>query len=174
MWDLLVLTQYSHYRNLFFLGPASNLCGCHCHGWVRYIDTTKITFLRFVWDCSVFTHSINYCDFFCLGPSLHLCNNHHHGWVHYTDTTNITFWCMSLLLLSIHIWWFCYFIMFYFKLTNGAMVKWWMLKWCNGEIKIIIGHFVSHKYRIFLFIILNATFLQQIKQSMTFMWERWW
>ena len=34
--------------------------------------------------------------------------------------------------------------MFYFKLTNGAMVKWW-----NGKIKIRIGRFFSHKHRIY-------------------------
>ena len=168
MLDILVLTQYSYYCEFFCLGPASHICDRHCRGWVRYIDTTKITVLRFVWDCSVFTQSIHYCDFFWFGPSLHLRNNHHHGWMHYTDTTNITVWCISLLLLSIHLWWFCYFIMFCFKLTNGAMMKWWMAKWCNDEIRIRIGRFVSHKYRIFSFIFLNTTFLHQIKQFITY------
>ena len=53
---------------------------------------------------------------------------------------------MSLLLLSIDLQQYFYFIMFNFKLTNGAMVKWWMVKWYNDEIKIRIGRFVSHKY----------------------------
>ena len=36
--------------------------------------------------------------------------------------------------------------MFYFKLTNDEIEKLWMIKWCNGEIKIRIGCFVSQKY----------------------------
>ena len=31
--------------------------------------------------------------------------------------------------------------MFYFKLTNGAMVKCWMVQWFNDQIKIRIGRF---------------------------------
>ena len=55
---------------------------------------------------------------------------------------------MSSLLLSIDIRQLCYIIMFHFKLNNGEMVKWWMVKWCNGEINNETGHFHSHKYRI--------------------------
>ena len=43
--------------------------------------------------------------------------------------------------------------MFYFKLTNGEMVKWWIMKCCHGEIKIRIGHLFSRKYRICPFLI---------------------
>ena len=68
-----------------------------------------------------------------------------------------TVWYMSSLLLSIDVRWLYYFIMFYFKLTNGAMVKWWMVKWCNDEIKIRIGHFVSHKYWICSFVFFSNT-----------------
>ena len=96
---------------------------------------------RFVWD---FLNSYSYYrDFFCLGPASRLCERHCHGWVRYIDTTKITVWCMSSLLLSIDLRWLCYFIMFDFKLTNGAMMKWRMLKWCNGETRIRIGCFVS-------------------------------
>ena len=76
---------------------------------------------------------------------------------------------MSLLLFSIDLRWFCYFIMFYFKLTNGAIVKLWMVKCCNGEIRIKIGRFVFDKYRIYSFVLFsNTTFLQQRNQSITF------
>ena len=109
-----------------------------------------------------FIQSIYYCDLFCLEQRSCLHNHHCHGWVHYTDTKNIIVWCMSSLLLSIDLWSFCDFIMFYFKLNNVAMVKWWRVKLCNGEIKISIGCFVSHKYWICSFILfLIQTFLQQ-------------
>ena len=59
--------------------------------------------------------------------------------------------------------------MLYFQLTNGEMVKWWMVKCCNGEIKIKIGHLFSHKYQICPFVLFsNTTFLQQIKQYIPF------
>ena len=94
---------------------------------------------------------------------------HHHVWVRYIDTTIIMVWCMSSLLFSIDLRWFCYFIMLYFKLTNGALVKWWMVKWCNGEIKNSTGYFFSHKYWICSFVLFsNTPFLQQKKQSMIF------
>ena len=103
------------------------------------------------------------------GPALHLLHRHRHVWVRYIDTTKITVWCMSSLLLSIDLRWLCYFIMFYFKLTNGAIAKWWIVKWCNGEIKIRICPLVSNRYRICLFILFpNKTFLQQTKKSIIF------
>ena len=103
------------------------------------------------------------------GSRISFSNCHRHKWVRYIANTKIKVWCMSLLLLSIDLQWFCYFIMFYFKMTNGAMVKWWMVKLCNGEIKIRIGRFVSHKYRFCSFVLFsNTTFLQQTKQSITF------
>ena len=106
-----------------------------------------------MWDCSVFTQYSYYRYFFCLGPSLRLCNRHRHGWARYIDTKNITVWCMSSLLLSIDLRWFCYFIMFDLKLTNGEMVKRRMVKWCNGKIKISVDRFFSHKYQICSFFI---------------------
>ena len=129
----------------------------------------KIVVSMFVWYRSVFTQYSYYHDFFFLGPALRLRNCHRHGWLRYIDTTKITVWCMSLLLLSIDLRWFCYFIMFYFKLTNGAIFKLWMVKWCNGETKIRIGRFFSHKYLICSFILFsNTTFLQQTNQYITF------
>ena len=107
--------------------------------------------------------------FLCLGSSLHLRNRHCHMWVRYIETTIITVCCLSLLLLSIDIQLLCYLIMFYFKLTNGKMLKWWMLKWYNCEVKIGISRFVSHKCLMCSFVLFsNTTFLQQTKQSITF------
>ena len=146
MWYLFIFTQYSYYRDSFFLGPSLCLCERHCHKWIRYIYTKKITVLRFVWDHLVFTQYSYYRDLFSSGPALRLRNHHCHVWVRYIDAKKVTVWCMSSLLLSIYLQWFCYFNKFYFKLTNGAMVKWCMVKWCNGEIKIRIRRFVSQKY----------------------------
>ena len=109
--------------------------------------------LWFVWYHSVFIQYSYYCDLFCLGPALCLRNLHCHVWVRYIDIKKTMVWCISLLLLSIDIRWLCYFILFYFKLTNGAMIKWWMVKWCNGEIKNRTGRFFSHKYRISSFVL---------------------
>ena len=106
---------------------------------------------------------------FCSGPKYRYCNSHFHMWVRYIDTKNNTVACMSLLLLSIDLRLFCHLIMFYFELTDGAMVKWWMLKLCNGEIKMSIGSFVSHKYWICsVMSFSDTTFLQQRNQSTTF------
>ena len=148
MWYLFVYNQYGYYCDFFCSGPELCLRERHCHGWVWYIDTTKITVLWFVWYCLVFTQYNYYRDLFCSGPALRLLNCHRHVWVRYIDTTKIIVWCMSSLLLYIDLRWFCYFIMFYFKLTDGAMVKWWMVKWYNSEIKIRIGRLVSHNYRM--------------------------
>ena len=49
MWDRSVFTQYSYYHDFFCLWPASRICDCHSHVWVRYINTTKIT----VWCMSL-------------------------------------------------------------------------------------------------------------------------
>ena len=135
VWYIFVFTQYGYHCDFFFWGPASCLRERHCHGWVRYIDTTKITVLRFVWYRLFFTQYSYYREFFCSGPASSLRNRHRHVWVRYIDTTIITVWCISSLLLSIDLQWFCY-----------AMVKWWMVKCFNGEIKISISRFVSHKY----------------------------
>ena len=64
---------------------------------------------------------------------------------------------MSSLLLSIDIRLICYLIMFYFRLTNGAMYKWWKVIWCNVEIKNKTRHFLSHKYWICLFVLFSST-----------------
>ena len=49
--------------------------------------------------------------------------------------------CMSLLLLSIDLRRICYFIKIYFKLTNVAIEKFCMVKWCNAGINNRTGHF---------------------------------
>ena len=57
-------------------------------------------------------------------------------------------------------------IYYYLKLTNGSMNKWWMVIWCNGEIKNRTGHFFSHKYWICLFVLfLNTTFLMLFRNK---------
>ena len=123
------------------------------------------TVLRLVWYISVFTQYSYYRDFFCLWPASRLHNQHCHVWVRYIHTTNITVACMSWLILSIDLRWICYFIMFCFKLTNGAMDKWGMVKWFNGEIKNGTGNFFPHKYWICSFVLFsNTTFSQQSKQ----------
>ena len=109
-----------------------------------------------MWERSVFIQYSCYRDFFCSGPASRLRNCHCHVWVRYIDTTKITVACMSSLLLSIDIRRFYYLIMFYFKLTNGEMVKWWMVKWCNGEIKNRTGHLFYHKYQICSFVLFRT------------------
>ena len=42
VWDRSVFNQYSYHRVLFCLGPELRLCDRHRHGWVCYINTTKI------------------------------------------------------------------------------------------------------------------------------------
>ena len=149
--------------------PALRLCYYHRYGWLRYIDATKITALMFMWYRLVFIQYSYYCDLFCSGTAWPLSNFHRHVWVRYMDTTKITVGCMSSLILSIDLLQFCYFIMFYFKLTNGTMEIWCIYKWWNCEIMIRIGHLVSHKYWICSFVLfLNTTFLQQIKQYIIF------
>ena len=113
---------------LFCSEPASRRCDRHCHVWVRYIDTTEITVLMFVSYGLVFIQYSYYLDFLFLGPASRLHNRHHQVLVRYIDTTKITFVCISSLILSMALLQYCYCIMFYFKLTNGTMVKWWMVK----------------------------------------------
>ena len=105
---------------------------------------------RFLWDIFSFTQYSYYCDLYCSGTALRFRDCHCHGWMRYIGNTESMGWCMSSLLLSIGLQLFCYFIMIYFKLTNGAM-----LKLCNGEIKIRIGHLVYHKYRICSFVLFS-------------------
>ena len=135
---------------LLFSGPASCLRKRNRHGWVSYIDTMKIIVLRFVWHRLVYIQYSYYRKCFCSERASRLHNFHHHVWVRCIDTTNITVWCMSSLLLSIDLQLSCYSIMFHFKLTNVAMVKWWMIKWCIPEIKIRIGNFFSKKLNLFI------------------------
>ena len=107
---------------LFFLSePAPRLRDHHRHGWVHYIDTTKITVLMFVWYCLVFNQYSYYRDFFCSRPALRIRNRHHHVLVQYIDNTKFTVVCMSLLLLSIDLQQLCYYVLF----KND--------QWCNGE-----------------------------------------
>ena len=94
-----------------------------------------------MWDCLVFTQYSYYHEFFCWGCASRLRNCHRHVWLCYIDTTKIMVGCMSSLIFSIDLKWCCCFIMFYFKLTNGEMVKRWMVKCFNSEIRIRIGHF---------------------------------
>ena len=73
----------------FFLRPASRLCGRHHHGWVRYIDTTKITALSFVWNRLFFNQYSYFRDIFFLGPVSRLCNCHRHVWVLFSIVNEI-------------------------------------------------------------------------------------
>ena len=145
VWDCSVFNKLIYYHDFFCLEPELHLCDPPYHWWVLYIDTKTNTVLRFVWNRLVFIQYSYYRDLFCSGPESRLWNSHCHVWVRNIYTTKITVACMSLLILSIDIWRFYYFIMFYFKLTNGAMVKWWMVKWCDVEINNIIGRFLSQK-----------------------------
>ena len=54
----------------FCLGPASRLPESHCHGWVRYIYTTKTTVLMLVWYRLVFTQYIYYRELFLFGARI--------------------------------------------------------------------------------------------------------
>ena len=60
VWDRFVFTQYSYYREFFYLGRSFRLHNRHCHVWVRFIDITKIT----VWFMSSLLLSI-YLRWFC-------------------------------------------------------------------------------------------------------------
>ena len=72
---------------------------------------------------------------------------------------------MSLLKLSIYLRRICYFNIF---ILNWPMDKWWMVKWCNVEIKNRTGRLFSHKYWICLYVlVLNTTFLLIIKNKQT-------
>ena len=120
---------------------------------------------RFLWDHSVFTQYSYYSELFCLEPASRLSNRHRHVWVRYINNTKNMVVCMSSMLLYIDLQRFCYFIMLYFKLNNGAMVKWWMVKWCIGEINNGTGRFFSHRYWICSFVLFsNTPFSQQTKQ----------
>ena len=101
VWYIFVFNQYSYYRAFLCLGPASRLRERHCHGWVHYIDTTKITVFMLVWYRLVFTPYSYYRELFCSGPASRLCNWHLHVWVRFIDNTKITVACISSLILSI-------------------------------------------------------------------------
>ena len=149
--------------------PASHICGHHRHRSLCYNDTTQITVLMFVWYCFVFIQYSYYHDFFYLWPASRLCNQPRHVWVCYIDTTKIIVACISSLILSTDLRWICYFVMFYFNLTNGTMVKWLIVKWCNGEIKNRTGHLFSQKYWICSFVFFSyTTFSHQTKKFIFF------
>ena len=165
-WDCSVFTKFIYYCDLFFFGtsiayswsPLSRVSALYWYykncGFKVYV--TSFSFIQFSY----------YRELFCSAPASRICNHRRHMWVCYIDTTKITVAYMSSLLLSIDLLQLCYFIMFYFKLTNDAMVKWWMVKCCNDEINNRTGHLFSHKYRICSLVLFsNRTFPQQTKQS---------
>ena len=43
VWYCLVFIQYTYYCDLFCSWPSSRLRNQHCHVWVQFIHTTKIT-----------------------------------------------------------------------------------------------------------------------------------
>ena len=55
VWYRSVFTQYSYYNDFFSLGTALDPRYHHCRGWLKYIDTTKIT----VWCMSLLLLSID-------------------------------------------------------------------------------------------------------------------
>ena len=121
-----------------------------------------------MWYCLVFIQYSYYRDFVCSWPESHLRYWHRHVWMRYIHTKKITVVCMSLLILYIDLQQICSFVVIYFKLTNGTMGKWWVVKWCNGEINNRTGHFFSRKYWICLFVLFsNTTFLLIIKNKQT-------
>ena len=71
------------------LEPASCLCERHCHRWVRYIDTAKITVLSLVWYRLVLIQYSCYRGLFVSGPASRLCNQYRHVWVRYIDTKKL-------------------------------------------------------------------------------------
>ena len=124
-----------------------------------------------VWYSLSFIQYSYYCDFVCSWPASWLHNWHRHVRVCYIHTTKIKVACMSLLLLSIDLRQISYFIMFYFKLNNGAMEKCWVVKCCYGEIKNSTGHLFSHNDWICLFVSFsNTTFFLTIKNKQALIW----
>ena len=155
VWNIFVFTQYIYYRDLFFRGQHRVFMNAIVTGECAILIPQKLQFKVCVRLFSFYSiQLLSWLIFF--GARIASLYRHLHMWVRYNDTMKITVWCMSLLLLSIDLWWLYYFIMFYFKLTNGEMVKWWMVKWCNGEIKIRIGPSISHKYWICSFVVAEA------------------
>ena len=67
MWYRSVFNKYSYCRDLFFFGTASRICDCHCHVWVSYFDTTKIT----VWCMSSMLIHMTYFSFYTICISEH-------------------------------------------------------------------------------------------------------
>ena len=153
LWLPLVRSQHCVLVNAIFMGECAILI------------LQKIMVLTFLWYSLLLTQYSYYRDFFCLGTASRIRNRYRHVWVRFIDDTKITAACMSLMLFSIDLRWYWYFNIFYFKLTNGAIEKWWMVKWCNEKIEIRISPFVYHKYWICSFILFcNTTFSQQTKK----------
>ena len=111
------------------LEPSSCICDRHHHGWVHALYWYyKKTVFRFVWYRLVFIQCSYDHEFICLWMVSLLCYWHHLVWVRYIHIKKITVACMSSLLLSIGLRRICYFIIFYFEVTNDSMEKWWMVK----------------------------------------------
>ena len=73
--------------------------------------------------------------------------------------------CYCLLIYDDYVILLC----FYLKPTNSTMLKLFIVKGGNGEIKKRIDRLVSHKYRICSFVLYsNTIFLQHTKQSIIF------
>ena len=91
VWYHSVFTQYSYYRDFFCLGSTSRLRDRHHHGWVRYIDTTKIT----VWCMSSILIHITYFFVYTICIS-----EHYRAIVSYSPTpsqkVSEIFWNMTL------------------------------------------------------------------------------
>ena len=67
VWYQSVFTQYSYYRDFFYLGPASHICDHHRHVWVCYFDTTKIM----VWFMSSILIHMTYFSVYTICISEH-------------------------------------------------------------------------------------------------------
>ena len=131
---------------IFCSEPALRICESplsRVSALYRYYENTV---LRFVWYCFVCVKYGYYRDLIYSWPASRLCYRHRHVWVRSIHTKKITVAWMSSLLFSIDLWRICYFVLFYFKLINGAIEKWWMVICCNSEIKNRTDHFLSRKY----------------------------
>ena len=108
-----------------------------------------------MWDIFVFNLYSYYRDLCCSGPALRLLNCHRHDWVCFIDTMKITVWVYFIATI---VNWYTIILLFYHVLFLSD--PWWSGEMLDGEIKIRIDCFVSHKYRIcsFYFIFENNIF----------------
>ena len=122
VWYIFVFTQYIYYRYFFCSWPLSRHHVRHRHGWVRYIDTTKITVLRFVWDCLVLLNTVIIVNSFVWGQ--------HRVFIILVVTCERAILILQKLLFGVCHWCYCLLIydncviLFYFIL-NWPMVQWW-------------------------------------------------